>query len=204
MSAGPALTHLNDAPKAAATAGGVVDRHHHDPEHETVASFIDTIRRTRPATPTRIRATTPATIQWGDGATAGTIVPNGVGFDVAGTHALFGGEPRSANTADPRLRRGRRLRQGTTSHLTVFQFLSSGGFVTIGDEPPPYRSERDLIGGTWAQQQRPHRRLGAGGFREGFGDSSDPAPPACGGTFTAGPGDSSSYAVLCPPSWACS
>ena len=167
-----------------------------NPVSATVASFIDTDPTNTPGDSNQDPSDYSATIQWGDGATsAGTIVPNGVGFDITGTHTY------SAANLGPQTLQIHVCDVGgacddATSHLTVFQFLGSGGFV-IGNGTAVPGASVTFWGAQWHSDNALTGGSAPASFK-GFGDSTNPAPPACGGTFTAGPGNSASYSGALP------
>jgi len=162
-----------------------------NPVSATVASFIDTDPTDTPADPAQDPSDYFATIQWGDGgSSAGTIVPNGTGFDVTGAHtyaaSALGPQTLSIHICDV----GGACADAT-SHLTVFQFLGQGGFV-IGDNSSAVGAHVTFWGAQWHKANS----LSGGGAPasfKGFASSTSPAPPACGGTFTAGPGNSANF-----------
>ncbi len=159
-----------------------------NPVHATVASFSDT---NPPADAGQDPSEYSATIDWGDGnTTAGTIVPNGVDFNVDGTHTY------SAADLGPQTLQIHICDVGgacadATSTLTVFEFLGNGGFV-VGNQSAVPGASVTFWGAQWAKQNS----LSGGGAPnsfKGFGETTSSAPPACGGTFTTGPGNSANF-----------
>jgi len=162
-----------------------------NPVSATVASFVDTDPTNTVGDSNQDPSDYTATIQWGDGgSSAGTIVPNGTGFDVTGTHTY------AASALGPQTLLIHICDVGgacadATSHLTVFQFLDHGGFV-IGDNSSAVGANVMFWGAQWHKANS----LSGGGAPasfKGFASGTSSAPPACGGTFTAGPGNSANF-----------
>jgi len=169
-----------------------------NPVSATVASFVDTDPTDTPADPATDPSDYTATIAWGDGnSSAGTIVSNGTphGFDVTGTHT-YSGADLGPQTLSIHICDVGGACADATSNLTVFQFLDHGGFV-IGDQNATPGAPVTFWGAQWAKDNS----LSGGGASnsfKGFGDTSSPAPPVCGGTFTGGPGNSASFSGPLP------
>ena len=185
----PFTVNVDDAPLIA-TGRNIVAS---NPVSATVASFSDT---NPPADPGQDPSEYTATINWGDGNTsAGTIVPNGVDFNITGTHTY------SAADLGPQTLQIRVCDVGgacadATSSLTVFEFLNSGGFV-IGNQSAVPGAGVTFWGAQWAKQNS----LSGGGAPssfKGFGATTSSSPPACSGTFTAGPGNSAGFGGQLP------
>jgi PKD repeat protein len=175
--------NVSDAPLIA-TGRNIVAS---NPVSATVASFVDTDPTNTAGDSNQDPSDYSATINWGDGnTTAGNIVPNGVGFDVTGTHtysaADLGPQTLQIHICDV----GGACADATSS-LTVFEFLGRGGFV-IGNQSAVPGASVNFWGAQWAKRNS----LSGGGAPssfKGFGETTSSAPPACGGTFTAGPGN---------------
>jgi PKD repeat protein len=167
-----------------------------NPVSATVASFVDSDTTNTVTDSNQDPTDYTATIDWGDGTTsAGTIVPNGVGFDVTGTHAY------SASDLGPQTLMIHICDVGgacadATSNLTVFQFLGSGGFV-IGDGAAGLGAPVTFWGAQWSARNPLSGGSAPAAFK-GFANGVSPAPPACGGTFTAAPGNSASFSGPLP------
>ena len=167
-----------------------------NPVSPTVASFIDTDTTNTFGDSNQDPTDYTATINWGDGnTTAGTIVPNGTGFDVTGTHtysaADLGPQTLSIHICDV----GGACADAT-SNLTVFEFLSHGGFV-VGDGSAVPGAPVTFWGAHWSAKNSLTGGAAPPSFK-GFGTTTSATPPACGGTFTARPGSSSSFAGPLP------
>jgi hypothetical protein len=168
-----------------------------NPVSATVASFVDTDPTDTPADPAQDPSDYSATIQWGDGgSSAGTIVPNGTGFDVTGAHtyaaSALGPQTLSIHICDV----GGACADAI-SHLTVFEFLDHGAFV-IGDNSSVVGANVTFWGAQWHKANS----LSGGGAPasfKGFAHATSSMPPVCGsGTFTAGPGNSANFAGPLP------
>jgi PKD repeat protein len=188
----PFTVNVTDAPLVA-TGRTIVAA---NPVTATVASFIDTDTTNTLGDSNQAPADYTATINWGDGNTsAGTIVPNGTGFDVTGAHtysaADLGPQTLSIHICDV----GGACAD-TTSSLTVFQFLSHGGFV-VGDSSAVPGAPVTFWGAHWSAKNSLTGGPAPASFK-GFGETTNTAPPTCGGSFTAGPGNSSPFAGQLP------
>ena len=169
-----------------------------NPVSATVASFVDTDPTDTPADPATDPSDYTATIAWGDGNTsAGTIVSNGVPhqFDVTGTHnytaADLGPQTLSIHICDV----GGACADAT-SNLTVFQFLD--GRRRLRDRRPERGAGRtgDVLGCAVGEGQLAQRRWceqQLQGLRRDV-----ESRRVCGGTFTAGPGNSASFSGQLP------
>jgi len=162
-----------------------------NPVGATVASFVDTDPTNTSTDPAQDPGDYSATIQWGDGgSSAGTIVPNGTGFDVTGTHTYaasgLGPQTLSIHICDV----GGACADAT-SRLTVFELLDQGGFV-IGDDSSATGAHVTFWGAQWHKANS----LSGGGAPasfKGFASATSPEPVPCNGTFTAGPGNSANF-----------
>jgi PKD repeat protein len=167
-----------------------------NPVSATVASFIDTDPTNTPGDSNQDPSDFTATINWGDGNTSsGTIVPNGTGFDVTGTHTYsasdLGSQTLSIHICDV----GGACADAT-SNLTVFEFLSHGGFVVGAGSAVP-DAPVTFWGAQWSAKNPLTGGAAPAAFK-GFGTTTSSVPPTCGGTFTAGPGNSASIAGPLP------
>ena len=132
-----------------------------------------------------------ATINWGDGASsAGTVSSGGGGqFAVSGSHtyAALGPHTVTVTIADV----GGSTAAATTSMLT-FAFLAQGSFAlgdtTVADAGPG--ATLTWWGAQWAKQDALSHGAAPAAFK-GFIASVSTTPPACGATWTTGPGNSS-------------
>ena len=188
----PFTVNVEDAPLIA-TGRTIVAP---NPVSATVASFVDTDPTNTATDSNQDPSDYSATIQWGDGATTtGTIVPNGTGFDVTGAHT-YSGANLGPQTLSIHICDVGGACADATSHLTVFQFLNVGGFV-IGDNSASPGAGVTFWGAQWHKANSLSGGDAPASFK-GFGDGTIPAPPTCGGTFTAGPGNSASYGGQLP------
>jgi PKD repeat protein len=164
-----------------------------NPVSATVAGFSDT---NPPADPGQDPSEYSATIDWGDGnTTAGTIVGNGVDFDVKGTHT-YSGADLGPQTLHIHICDAGGACADATSTLTVFDFLDHGGFV-VGNQSAVPGAGVTFWGAQWAKQNS----LSGGGAPssfKGFGSTTTSAPPACGGSFAAGPGNRAGFSGQLP------
>jgi PKD repeat protein len=165
-----------------------------NPVSATVATFVDTDPTNTLGDSNQDPSDYTATISWGDGTTTpGTIVPNGTGFDINGTHTY------SAADLGPQTLQIHVCDVGgacadATSHLTVFSFLGQGSFV-LGDNSAS--GAVTFWGAQWAKTNS-FSGGGAPSSFKGFADATNPAPPTCGGTWSGGPGNSSNYGGSLP------
>jgi PKD repeat protein len=159
-----------------------------NPVTATVASFSDT---NPPANASQDTSDYFATIDWGDGnTTAGTIAGNGVDFDVNGTHT-YSGANLGPQTLHIHICDIGGACDDATSTLTVFEFLDHGGFV-VGDQSSAPGAPVTFWGAQWSK----HNSLSGGGAPasfKGFAETPSSTPPACGGSFDTGPGNSASF-----------
>jgi hypothetical protein len=132
-----------------------------------------------------------AIINWGDGTepSAGTVSPGSGGqFVVSGSHtyAALGPHTVAVTIADV----GGSTAAATTSILT-FAFLAQGSFAlgdtTVADASPG--ATLTWWGAQWAKQNALSHGAAPAAFK-GFIASLSTTPPACGATWTTGPGNS--------------
>jgi hypothetical protein len=149
-----------------------------NPVNGVVAHFAD-------ADPAGTVSDYTATVSWGDGASsAGTVSASGSGFDVSGSHAYAALGPYTVHVhiCDA----GGSCADASTQ-LLVFAFPAGGGDFVVGD-----RSATGPVtfwGAQWAKVNSLSGGAAPASFK-GFADSSTPVAPACGGTWTTGPGNS--------------
>jgi PKD repeat protein len=167
-----------------------------NPVSATVADFTDTDPTNTLGDPAQDPSDYTATIAWGDGgSSAGTIVPNGTGFDVTGTHT-YSGANLGPQTLHIHICDVGGACADATSNLTVFEFLGHGGFV-IGDGAAASAAHVTFWGAQWVPNNPVSGGPAPASFK-GFADTTSTTPPACGGTFSAGPGNSANYAGALP------
>ncbi len=154
-----------------------------------VASFTD-------ANPNGSVGDFTASIDWGDGSSsAGTVSQNGGGFDVSGSHtyAQTGPYTVKVHVAD----KGGSTADATTQVL-VYQFAASnGGSFAIGDKNAAVGSQVTFWGAQWAGQNSLSGGSAPAAFK-GFGDTPSSNPPACGGSYSTAPGNSSTPPATLP------
>jgi hypothetical protein len=153
----------------------------------TVATFTD-------ADPNGTATDYAATIDWGDGtpATAGTIDGS---FNVNGSHAYAQTGPYTVKVhiADV----GGSSADATTQILIYALAAGNGGSFVIGDGNSAVGTQVDYWGSRWAKDNS----LSSGGAPssfKGFADSPSSNPPACGGGYSTGPGNSSKPPATVP------
>jgi hypothetical protein len=78
----------------------------------------------------------------------------------------------------------------------VFEFLGHGGFV-VGDGAAAPGAHVTFWGAQWVPNNPVSGGSAPASFK-GFADTTSTTPPACGGTFSGGPGNSASYAGALP------
>jgi PKD repeat protein len=167
-----------------------------NPVSATVADFIDTDPTNTPTDSNQDPSDYTATIDWGDGtSTPGTIVPNGTGFDVTGNHT-YSGANLGPQTLHIHICDVGGACADATSNLTVFEFLDHGGFV-IGDGSAAPGAPVTFWGAQWASKNALSGGPASPSFK-GFADATSSTPATCGGTFSAGPGNSASFAGPLP------
>jgi hypothetical protein len=126
-----------------------------------------------------------ATVDWGDGSSSGgTISASGSGFDVSGTHTYAALGPYTVHTHICDV--GGSCADATTP-LLVFAFPSGAGDFVVGDLSST--GSVTYWGAQWAKVNHLSGGDAPSSFK-GFAASSTPAVPACGGTWTTGPGNS--------------
>jgi hypothetical protein len=155
----------------------------------TVASFTD-------QNPNATTADFTAMIDWGDGSpsTPGTVSSNASGgFDVSGSHtyAQTGPYTVKVHVADDGGQSA-----DATSQILVYQFAAANGssFV-VGDGSASGQVE--FWGAQWAKDNI----LSGGGAPaslKGFAENSASNPPACGGSYSTAPGNSSNPPATVP------
>ena len=152
-----------------------------DPFAGPVATFSD-------ANPFGTLSDYSAVIDWGDGtSSAGEVgnTPAGLApFDVTGSHAYQALGPYTVKVSICDVG-GSCV--GATTQLLVYGFSDGGNFVA-GDGSAASGSSVTFWGSQWASANA----LSAGSAPDSFkGFSDDPGAPACGGTWSSAPGNSS-------------
>lgn len=149
-----------------------------NPFSGTLATFTD-------GNPSPTLSDFSATIDWGDNtSSSGAIAANGAAFDVSGTHtyANLGPYTVSVQVCDV----GGSC-ASATAKLLVYA-LSDGGNFVIGNGNAAVGSAVTFWGAPWALANAPSGGAAPAAFK---GFANDPAAaPACGPTWSSGPGDS--------------
>jgi len=153
-----------------------------------VATFTD-------ADPNGMVGDYSATIDWGDGspASAGTVSADGSGgFVVSGSHTYPALGPHTAHISIVDV--GGSTATATTSILS-FAYLAQGSF-TLGDQTVAQATPSTTVqwwGAQWGQSSGGNILSGgpAPAAFKGFVQNMSSTPPACGGSWTTGPGNSS-------------
>lgn len=146
----------------------------------TVASLTD-------ANPGATTADYTATISWGDGTSSAGVVsgPTGGPFTVSGTHTYTstGSHAVGVTIADD----GGSKASATGCQVVVYAFAPGGGSFVIGDRNSAQGSSVEFWGAQWAK----NNSLSGGPAPAAFkGFALQPTTPACGATWTTGPGNS--------------
>jgi hypothetical protein len=141
-----------------------------------------------------------ATINWGDGtaSSAGTISAGSGGqFAVSGSHTYAALGPHTVTVTIANVCGS--TATATTSILT-FAFLAQGSFAlgdkTVADARPG--ATLTWWGAQWAKQNALSHGAAPAAFK-GFVASVSTTPPACGATWTTGPGNSPPAPGTVPP-----
>lgn len=162
-----------------------------NPVSGVVASFFDSDGTNTTTDGNQDSTDYSASIDWGDGTiTAGTISPNGTGFDVSGTHAYA---TQGFHTITSNIQDVGGARATATTSVLIFAFTGQSGFVA-GDQNATPGTTLNFWGAQWAKQNSMSGGSAPNGFK-GFAATTNTSPPSCGGTWTSAPGNSSS-----PPS----
>lgn len=162
-----------------------------NPVNATVASFVDADTTNTAGDSNQNPADYTATINWGDATTSpGTVVPNGVGFDITGSHT-YSGANLGPQTISVHVCDVGGACADATSHLLVFSFLSHGAFV-VGDQTAVSSASVVFWGARWRAQNSLSGGDPPASFK-GFASLRDTAPPACPDNWTARPGNSAPF-----------
>ena len=156
----------------------------------TLVSFTD-------ANPNGSTADFTATIDWGDGSSsAGDVSANGSGgFDVNGSHTYASTGPYTVkvHVADD----GGSTADASTQVLVYEYATGSGGSFAIGDKEAAVGTQVTFWSAQWAGANPMSSGSAPASFK-GFGAMPSSTAPACGGSYTTGPGGSSNPPATVP------